>query len=124
VENALTWFEIPAVDFARAEKFYNTIFDTELVPMKGIKHLGLQMSLFPHGENAVGGGVIKGAGYVPSAEGTVVYLNGGDDLNVVLNRVEAAGGQVLLPKTSIGKNGYMAFFLDTEGNKVGLNSMG
>jgi len=124
VENALTWFEIPAVDFARAEKFYNTIFDIELVPVKGIKHLGLQMSTFPHGKDGVGGGVIKGEGYVPSAEGTVIYLNGGDDLNVVLNRVEAAGGQVLLPKTSIGRQGYMAFFLDTEGNKVGLNSMG
>lgn len=122
--NALNWFEIPAVDFQRAEKFYSTIFDTELAPMKGIKHLGLQMSTFPHGEDGVGGGVIKGEGYVPSAEGTVVYLNAGDDLNVVLSRVEAAGGQVLLPKTSIGRQGYMAFFLDTEGNKVGLHSMG
>jgi len=91
--------------------------------MQGVEHLNFQMSMFP-AEDGVGGGVIRGEGYVPSAEGTVVYLNAGDDLNVVLGRVQAAGGQVLLPKTSIGSNGYMAFFLDTEGNKVGLHSMG
>ena len=119
--NALNWFEIPASDFARAEKFYSTIFATDLIPMEGVE--GLQMSMFP-AEDGVGGGVVQSEGYVPSAEGTLVYLNGGDDLNVVLNRVEAAGGQVVLPKTGIGENGYMAFFMDTEGNKVGLHSMG
>ena len=53
-----------------------------------------------------------------------VYLNGGSDLNNVLNRVETAGGQVLLAKTEIGEeHGFFAFFLDSEGNKVGLHSM-
>lgn len=121
--DALNWFEIPALDFGRAEKFYSTIFATELIPMEGIESMDIQMAMFP-AEDGVGGGVVQGEGYVPSAEGAVIYLNGGDDLNVVLGRVEAAGGQVVLPKTSIGKNGYMAFFIDTEGNKVGLHSMG
>jgi predicted enzyme related to lactoylglutathione lyase len=70
----------------------------------------------------VGGGLVQGDGYVPTAQGINVYLNGGDDLNSVLRKVEAAGGKVVLPKTSIGENGFMAFFLDTEGNKVGLHS--
>jgi predicted enzyme related to lactoylglutathione lyase len=118
--NALNWFEIPASDFGRAEKFYSTILATELIPMQDME--GYQMSMFP-AEGGVGGGVIQGEGYVPSAEGTVVYLNAGDDLNIVLNRVEAAGGKVLMPKTSIGENGFMAYFLDSEGNKVGLHSM-
>ena len=51
------------------------------------------------------------------------YLNGGDDLDVPLSRVEAAGGQVILPKTSIGPNGFMARFIDTEGNRVAFHSM-
>lgn len=121
MKNALNWFEIPAADYGRAEKFYNAIFATELVRMVGME--GYQMGMFPAEEGGVGGGVIQGEGYVPSAEGSLVYLNGGDDLSVVLGRVEAAGGQVILPKTSIGENGFMAYFLDTEGNKVALHSM-
>jgi predicted enzyme related to lactoylglutathione lyase len=121
MSNAVNWFEIPALDFERAEKFYNTIFAIELVPMEGME--GFQMGMFP-AEDGVGGGVIQGEGYTPSAEGALVYLNAGDDLNVVLGRVEAAGGQVILPKTSIGENGYFAFFKDSEGNRLGLHSMG
>jgi predicted enzyme related to lactoylglutathione lyase len=71
----------------------------------------------------VGGAIVQSDGYVPAANGSVVYLNGGDDLNVPLSRVEKAGGKVLLPKTPLGPNGFMALFLDTEGNKIGFHSM-
>jgi predicted enzyme related to lactoylglutathione lyase len=119
--NAVNWFEIPVSDFQRAEKFYNTILAVDLASMEASE--GYQMGMFP-AEAGVGGALMQGEGYVPSAEGTIVYLNAGDDLNIVLNRVEAAGGQVIVPKTNIGENGYFAFFMDTEGNKVGLHSMG
>lgn len=119
--NAVNWFEIPVSDFQRAEKFYNTILAVDLVSMEASE--GYRMGMFP-AEAGVGGALMQGEGYVPSAEGTIVYLNGGDDLSIALNRVEAAGGQVIVPKTSIGENGYFAFFMDTEGNKVGLHSMG
>lgn len=119
--NALNWFEIPASDIERATKFYNTIFKTELIPMDGME--GFKMGMFPV-EDGVSGGVVQGEGYVPSLEGSVVYLNGGDDLDDVLGRVEGAGGSVIMPKTSIGENGFMAYFKDSEGNRVGLHSMG
>ena len=45
------------------------------------------------------------------------------DLSVALSKVEMAGGKIVLPKTSIGHNGFMAHIVDTEGNKVGLHSM-
>ncbi|MGB3717066.1 MAG: VOC family protein [Candidatus Promineifilaceae bacterium] len=118
--NALNWFEIPATDIKRAIKFYNSIFVTELVSMEGTD--GIPMGMFP-AEDGVTGAVIAGEGYVPSAKGSVVYLNGGEDLNDVLNRVEAAGGQVVLAKMDIGENGFVAFFMDSEGNRVGLHSM-
>jgi predicted enzyme related to lactoylglutathione lyase len=54
----------------------------------------------------------------------LVYLNGGKDLSVVLDRVEKAGGKIMLPKTKIDDEmGYYAIFNDCEGNKVGLHSM-
>jgi len=49
----------------------------------------------------------------------------GNDLSVPLGRVESAGGKVILPKTGIGENrGFIALFIDTEGNKVGFHSVG
>ncbi|HET6445538.1 MAG TPA: VOC family protein [candidate division Zixibacteria bacterium] len=119
--NAVNWFEIPATDFKRANDFYNTVFETELVYMEGSD--SSPMGMFPT-EDGVSGAVIAGEGYVPSTKGSVVYLNGGEDLNDVLNRVEAAGGQVMLAKMAIGENGFVAFFMDSEGNRVGLHSMG
>ena len=62
-------------------------------------------------------------GYEPTNKGSLVYLNGGEDLSVPLSKVEAAGGKILLPKTALGPNGFMAHFTDTEGNKVGFHSM-
>ena len=67
---------------------------------------------------------MKGDGYVPSMQGVVVYLNGGDDLSSMLARVEKVGGKVLLKKTFLSKEaGHIAYFADTEGNKIGLHSM-
>ena len=53
-----------------------------------------------------------------------VLLNANPDLQVVLDRVEAAGGKVLMPKTKIEMQdaGHCAMISDTEGNTVGLHS--
>ena len=118
--NALNWFEIPVSDIERAKKFYNVIFEIDLIPMEAGD--GFPMGMFP-AEDGVSGAIIQGEGYTPSTEGSLVYLNGGDDLNIVLGRIEAAGGQVVMPKTDIGENGFVAYFIDTEGNRVALHSM-
>ena len=71
----------------------------------------------------VGGAIVEGEGYEPAASGSIVYLNGGDDLATPLSRVESAGGKVVVDKMDIGENGYIAQFMDTEGNRVALHSM-
>ena len=119
--NALNWFEIPVSDMDRALKFYNAIFGTEMSSMEPMP--GFNMAMFP-AEDGVGGALLQGEGYVPSKEGAVVYLNGGEDLSTPLGKVEAAGGQVAVQKMGVGENGFIAYFIDTEGNKVGLHSMG
>lgn len=124
VKDAISWFEIPVTDFARAKKFYERIFDYEMPEMD----MGpVKMGVFPSDrDNGVGGAICFGEGYQPSgANGLKAYLNGGSDLNTVLGRVEAAGGTVVVPKTLIAPDmGHYAFFTDTEGNVVGLYSMG
>jgi len=120
MSNALNWFEIPASNIKRASKFYGTILGAELEISEMMP--GYQMAMLP-AEDGVGGALIQGEGYIPSAEGSMVYLNGGQDLAGPLGKVEGAGGKILVPKTDIGENGFFAYFLDSEGNKVGLHSM-
>lgn len=119
--NAINWFEIPASNFERAVSFYASVIGENLHPFE---HEHMQVAFFPTKDKAVGGSVTCGEGYVPSTSGPLVYLNGGDDLSIPLSRVESAGGKVIMPKTSIGENGFMAIFSDTEGNRVALHSMG
>ncbi len=120
MQNAINWFEIPAADFQRAVKFYNTIFG---VQMHTQNMMGYDMAFFP-AEKGVGGAIIQGEGREPCTKGALVYLNGGDDLAVPLSKVEKAGGKVLRPKTIITPEiGYYAQLMDTEGNKVAIHSM-
>jgi uncharacterized protein len=120
--HALSWFEIPATNFARAKAFYETVLGLSIEPMEmGSTTMGFLSS----DPEAVGGAIVAGEGVMPSQQGTVVYLNGGDDLAPMLARVEQAGGSIAVPKTEIGNDfGFFAHFIDTEGNKVGLHSMG
>lgn len=119
MSNAITWFELPSNNFERAVKFYSEILGEELQPMENPM---MRMAFFPASNNGVGGCITHGNGNKPAAEGPLVYLNGGDDLDKPLSKVVPAGGEVLMPKTSLGENGYMAMFLDTEGNRVAFHS--
>jgi len=116
------WFDIPAVDIERAGRFYRAVLDVELTHLEAPPDI--VMKWFPSAERHGGGSLIQGGGRMPSADGSVVYFNAGDDLNTVLDRVEPAGGRVLVRKTGNEQSGYVAFFLDTEGNRVGLQSAG
>ncbi len=118
--NALNWFEIPVTDVSRAKHFYESIFD---IAMEEMEMMGTQMAMFPSQSPKSGGALVKSPDHKPSTEGSIIYLNANPDLQTVLDKIESAGGKVTLPKTNIGENGNMAFFLDTEGNLVGLHSM-
>lgn len=119
--DAISWFEIPVADFDRARKFYGEIYGKELHTMD---MPGLKMALIPmESREGVGGALVYGESYEPSAKGSMVYLNAGNDLNDMLGRVEKAGGKILINKTLISPEiGYMALLLDSEGNRVALHS--
>jgi len=119
----ISWFEIPTADFERGIRFYETVLEVSLRR----EDMGpMHMAIFPGEMDAPSGGAVihMAGGNPPGPMGTVIYLFGGDDLAVPLARVEAAGGQVLVPKTLITPEiGYFAVFCDCEGNHVGLYSM-
>lgn len=121
MDHLSNWIEIPVFDMERAKKFYSVLLD---VGLNGMRMGGNDYALIDVKDRSNTGCLVKGDGYVPSMQGVVVYLNGGDDLSAVLARVTKAGGKVLLAKTFLSKEaGHIAFFVDTEGNKIGLHSM-
>lgn len=113
-------FEIPATDISRAIEFYQVILGINIEKMD---FSDMEMGILPHEEQAVTGVIVKGEGYQPSANGITLYLNGGDNLQVILGKVEKNGGHIIIPKTPhADESGYFAIFLDSEGNKMGLHS--
>jgi predicted enzyme related to lactoylglutathione lyase len=119
--HAINWFEIPAKNLARAKAFYEEVLGIEMIlPFPDMKY-----AMFPadmmNGE--IGGGISEEEGFEPAPQGALIYLNGGEDLDIPLAKVETAGGQIIMPKTSLGPNGFMGRFIDTEGNRVAFHSM-
>ena len=121
--NSLNWFEIPALDIERATKFYETIFGVTMEKMQEM--MGMKMAGFPAdmGNGKASGALVQSPQHKPSMDGSVIYLNANPRIQAVIDRIENAKGKVLMPKTQISPEiGYMAFFVDTEGNKVGLHA--
>jgi predicted enzyme related to lactoylglutathione lyase len=125
MNNAISWFEIPATDLERAKNFYEAIFGISMIPMD---LANIKMRMFPLDDSmtGIGGAVVDSGGFhkPSSTDGPLVYLNGNPDVQLVLDKVTAAGGTIMVPKTEISPEyGFMAVILDTEGNRIGLHSV-
>ena len=120
MKSFISIFEIPATEISRAVDFYQTILDINIEKMEFPE---MQMGIFPYEGQMVTGVIMKAEGYKPSADGVTIYLNGGDNLQIILDKVEKNGGEIIVPKSlHADENGYYAIFLDSEGNKIGLHS--
>ena len=133
--NVITWFEIPVLDSERARRFYETIFDIKLhTAMFVIKdfiskgEVNEEMTFFPSipgviqaTSGRVTGALVKSDRFKPSNEGSLIYFNAYPNIQTVIDKIEPAGGKIFATKY---KNlaGYIAVFIDTEGNKLGLHS--
>jgi len=121
MKNMVNWFTIPSSDFQRAKKFYGTIFDINMTDFKSPAGYDNAFFLNPE-EQGVGGAVCYDPAHQPGKNGPLIYLNAEGILDTVLERVQPAGGEITLPRTSIGEWGFIATITDTEGNTVGLHS--
>jgi hypothetical protein len=123
-KNAISWFEIPTQDLDRAQRFYETIFDIEMVPFDTPQ---LKMRFFPiENPQQVGGALVHNKAFYQCSDvaGPLVYFNGNPDVQIILDKIAGAGGKVLVPKTLISpEHGHMAVFADTEGNRLAIHSV-
>jgi len=121
-DNAINWFEIPVADLERAKKFYEAIFDIEMMKMEVGKDV---LYAFPYEPQSgkISGAIIEDANAISKMDGVTLYLNANPSIEAVIDRIEDAGGKVLRPKTEISPEiGYMCFFNDTEGNRMALHA--
>jgi len=124
-KNAISWFEIPTSDLDRAQKFYETIFGISLIPLD-LQNIKMRMFPIENQMSGIGGALCYNKEfYKPSStDGPLIYLNGNPDVQNILDKIESAGGKILVPKTQISPEyGHMGVFIDTEGNRIALHSV-
>lgn len=104
-------------------KFYSEVLNVDMEEMPSPDGK-MKYGNFPYEPDGsvVSGGIVKMEGFVPASDGPNIYLNGGDDLNIPLSRVEGAGGKIVFPETQIKKM-FIAEFIDTERNRMRFHSM-
>lgn len=118
--NPVGWFDLPVADLDRAKKFYETVFEIQLVDLP--LEWGRQ-SFFPFNpaKPNISGALVEKTDLKPGTANAVLYFETEDCL-AEERRIAQAGGQVLQPKMHIGEFGFVSVFMDTEGNTVGLHS--
>jgi len=122
MKSLVAFIKIPALDFNRAIKFYETVLNVKLTAMDCGDE---KMAFFPK-ENGICPGAISWAEnnkFLPSENGTMVSLNV-DNMEKATGSIEKLGGKILTPQSKIEAEGrgYFSVFLDCEGNRVGLYS--
>lgn len=125
--NVINWFEIPVLDTERAKKFYETIFDIKMTT-RHFPESNEELIFFPFDPNIkqalsgrVTGVLSKSPDRKPSKKGVFIYLNASPKIQNVIDKVEMAGGQIIIPKTE-APFGLFSIILDSEGNRIGLHS--
>jgi predicted enzyme related to lactoylglutathione lyase len=107
-------FEIPVDDASRATAFYRDVLGWEVSGFGDQPYWLVRAG--NESEPGADGALIARGGLHRSP----VLIAGVDDLDAAVARVEAHGGQVVQPKLSIPGVGWSAYFVDPEGNTIGL----
>lgn len=120
MKNLVAFFEIPATDFSRAVKFYETVLNCKLSVMECSTE---KMAFFPEESGKCPGAVSFAPDFKPSKDGVLISLSVGN-MEEAIFCIEENGGKIITPKTKIEAEGmgYFSVFIDVEGNRVGLYS--
>lgn len=110
--------DIPATDPKATSAFYGQVFGWEIMTPPGYDDYPMFRAVGGPG----GGFTTAGSGFQAMTYnvGEVLIYLASQDIDADLRRVEAHGGQVVLPKSEIPNVGWWAVFKDPSGNKIGL----
>jgi uncharacterized protein len=115
----VVWVEVPVKDINHGSQFYGILFDQQL---NAEEYDGRRFAVIRVSDGQVGLSLNQFEGFDPGANGPLVYLNAGARFDVMLSRIEAAGGKVVIPRSPMSEKSVFATFNDTEGNTLALYS--
>ncbi len=112
----VTHFELPTTDAAKSRKFYETVFGWQFTKWgEGSMEYWLIKTGEP-GTPGIDGGL---GGAANDLKGTVNTVEV-DNIDVALQKAEANGGQVIMPKDEIPGVGLLAYVREPGGAVVGI----
>lgn len=117
MKNKLTHFAIHIDDIERAKKFYDGVFEWGFNSYGQDDFLQIKAG---KSENAELIGALQSRKYSPVPEKIIGFecTIAVENLDETTERVKNNGGEILMEKTIIPYVGYIAKFLDTEGNLI------
>lgn len=107
-------FEIPAEDPDRSIAFWSGVFGWQFQRW-GEEPYWL-ITTGDESEPGINGGLMNRRDPAQPVVNTICV----DDLDAYVSKVEAAGGQIVLPKMPIPTIGWLAYFKDPDGNIFGM----
>lgn len=125
----IVWVDIPVTDLDRASTFYAHVLGMPVNQPPGMEGIGLpgfpsEPGVEPTGEMAVAFDLYV-SDKPPTMDGPTVYLGSMGDIDGMAARVVEAGGEILQDKKYMGPMvGWIVFFKDTEGNRIGIQQPG
>ncbi|WP_099463901.1 VOC family protein [Parabacteroides provencensis] len=119
MKNLIEFIEIPAIDFNRAVKFYETALDLKLTVCDSCE--SEKMAFFPETPTKPNVAISWASDFQPSKDGVLIHFSV-ESIETALALANANGGKTVRPKTKIevAGMGYFAQFSDSEGNTLGL----
>jgi predicted enzyme related to lactoylglutathione lyase len=111
---SIVWFNVPADDIKRAQKFYKGLFGWKIAPFRGMNDF---LHIDTGGEDASPDG---GIGQRQGQDHAIVNYISVDSVDKYITKIQKLGGRVCMPKTAVPQMGYFAVCQDTENNGFGL----
>jgi hypothetical protein len=115
-------FEVPADNLDRAQKFYADAFGWQITPMPEMNYTIVQTGPTdpkggPTEPGMINGGMMARDGSPAAAPVITIEV---DDIDDALASVKRHGGKTAVARMPVGDMGFAAYFVDTEGNTMGL----
>lgn len=120
MKRLVSFFEIPAEDFQRAIKFYESVLNVSMTVMDCDTE---KMAFFPEEEDGNCPGAVSYTNtFKPAKGGGVLVSLQVDSIEAVCSKIEDNNGTIIIPRTKIeaDNRGWFAVFDDSEGNRLGL----
>jgi len=120
--NKVSHFEIPYENQERAKKFYEEVFGWQITKFSDEGYYlafttkSDPNTMMPSEPGAINGGLLKRDS---TAKNPLLVIDV-PNIDEHIKKIKDAGGELIMPKVSVGDSGFFARVADTEGNVIAI----